>query len=163
MVPINYQNDFMLRVSKLTDYGTVMMTHMARLPERIYTATEVSAAVHIAMPTVSKMLKVLAKDGLLISHRGAKGGYALARRPEEISVAEIIIAIDGPIAFTECSGAHRLCAQERSCTIRGNWQLINRTVQIALSEVSLAQMIKPVTPQKFRVSSALPRSKVQVV
>ena len=74
----------MLRVSKLTDYGTVMMTHMARQPERVHTATEVAAAVHLAAPTVVKLLKVLAREGLLVSRRGAKGGYVLASRPEEI-------------------------------------------------------------------------------
>lgn len=134
----------MLRVSKLTDYGTVMMTHMARQPERMHTATEVAAAVHLAAPTVVKLLKALAREGLLISRRGANGGYALARRPEKISVAEVIVAIEGPIAFTECSGTEGMCAQERTCTIRGNWQRINQAVQQALEKVTLADMLLPV-------------------
>lgn len=141
----------MLRVSKLTDYGTVMMTHMARQPERLHTATEVAVAVHLAAPTVVKLLKMLTHEGLLVSRRGAKGGYTLARRPAEISVAEVIVAIEGPIAFTECSGAEGMCVQERTCTIRGNWQRINQAVQQALEKVTLADMLLPVAITPIRL------------
>lgn len=133
----------MLRVSKLTDYGHVVMAHMARQPQQIHTAVEIARAVHIALPTVSKLLKLLARAGLLISLRGAKGGYRLALEPERISVARIIAALEGPIAMTECSGSASVCIQEPSCAIRDNWQAINRAVLEALEGVSLARMAEP--------------------
>lgn len=142
----------MLRVSKLTDYGTVVMTYMARHPEQVHTATEVAAAVQLAVPTVTKLLKILARGGLLSSLRGAKGGYSLARHPGQISVAQVIHAIEGPIAFTECSGTSGLCAQERGCSIRFNWQRINQVVRQALEGVTLADMTQPVPSQPAAIA-----------
>jgi FeS assembly SUF system regulator len=133
----------MLRLSKLTDYGTVLMTRMARESGRIHTAAELAAALGLGTATVSKLLKLLAGAGLLVSHRGAKGGYTLSRRPDEISVADVIHALEGPIAFTECSGATGTCVQEATCSIRGNWRLINEAVRQALEGVTLAQMARP--------------------
>lgn len=148
----------MLRVSKLTDYGTVAMAYMARQPEQVHTAAEVAAAVRVAVPTVSKLLKMLAKGGLLLSQRGAKGGYSLSRHPERISVADVIVAIEGPIAFTECSGGSGLCVQERGCSIRANWQFINQVVRDALDKVTLLQMIQPAPSQPVKISMPAPRS-----
>ena len=90
----------MLRVGKLTDYGTVVMTYLAREPKQLHSANEMAAQLGLALPTVSKILKALVQNGLLVSHRGVKGGYSLALAPEAISVAQIIAAIEGPIALT---------------------------------------------------------------
>ncbi len=94
----------MIRLSKLTDYGLVLMSYAARNKGRtVHTARELSLESGLPLPTVSKLLKLLLQAGFLVSHRGTNGGYSLAREPEDISVAEIIAALEGPIALTECS------------------------------------------------------------
>ena len=140
----------MLRVGKLTDYGTVVMTAFARRPQRLHSANEIAAELGLALPTVSKVLKALVQHGLLMSHRGAKGGYSLAAAPEAISVAQIIAAIEGPIALTECSDTAGLCGQEPQCSVRGNWQRINSAVREALERVTLAELARPMAqPLRF--------------
>lgn len=140
----------MLRVGKLTDYGTVVMTSLAQQPARLQSAAEIAADLGLALPTVSKILKALVQHGLLVSLRGAKGGYSLALAPEEISVAQIIAAIEGPIALTECSDTAKLCEQESLCLVRGNWQRINRAVLAALEQVTLADLARPMEqPLRF--------------
>ena len=134
----------MLRVGKLTDYATVVMTHLARASGRLLSANEIATDLGLALPTVSKVLKALLQSGLLVSHRGVKGGYSLARPAEEISVAEIIVAIEGPVSLTECSGSSSTCDQESQCSVRPNWQRINQAVIEALEQVSLAELAKPV-------------------
>lgn len=134
----------MLRMSKLTDYGTVVMTYLARQADKQHAASEIAAQIQVAAPTVSKILKALAREGLVVSSRGAKGGYSLARRPADISMVEIIDALEGPVALTECGSAPGLCIQEASCSIRANWQHINTAVRQALAGVTLAQMAQPV-------------------
>lgn len=145
----------MLRLSKLTDYATVILSFMAKDETHVHAAMEIAAATGIALPTVSKILKSLVKAGVLISTRGAKGGYALARVPEKISVATVISALEGPIALTECSISHQACEQASGCDIRGNWSLINRTIHNALESVTLADMIRPaVVPEEVFIPVA---------
>lgn len=133
----------MLRVSKLTDYGTVILAHMARQPAATHTAADVAAATHIAQPTVSKLLKLLSKGKLLTSTRGAHGGYSLAYKPEQITAVQIIDAIEGPVALTECAGDHSQCGIESVCAVGHNWQRINIAIRDALKGVTLAQLAKP--------------------
>jgi len=135
----------MLRVSKLADYGTIVMASMAREPQRIHSASDVAMRIGLAAPTVSKILKTLARNGLVVSLRGAKGGYRLARPAAEISVAQIIGAMDGPIGMTQCSTRPGLCPQESACTVRANWQSINHIVLDALQRVTLEQMSAPLS------------------
>ncbi|MGZ4970550.1 MAG: SUF system Fe-S cluster assembly regulator [Methylobacter sp.] len=134
----------MLRLSKLTDYATVILSVMARDQGQVRAAMEIAAMTGIAQPTVSKILKLLVNANVLISTRGAKGGYALARVPEEISVAAVISALEGPIALTECSISHQGCEQASGCDILGNWSLINQTIHNALESVTVADLIRPV-------------------
>ncbi len=142
----------MLRMSKLADYGTVVMTTLAREPHRIQSAAEVAGRTGVAAPTVSKVLKILAREGLLVSLRGANGGYRLPRSPAQISVAQIIAALEGPIGMTECSAVPGLCSQESCCTVRSNWQKINRMVLLALEQLTLEQMTRPIgQPVKVNV------------
>lgn len=136
----------MFKLGKLTDYGTVLMTSLAGEPARVQTAQELAAATHVALPTVAKLLKLLAKAELVESHRGAHGGYRLARKPDEISVADIVCALEGPIALTECS-IHEGCGIESHCGVRSHWRLINDAIRTALDSVSLAQMSLPLNPQ----------------
>lgn len=133
----------MLRLSKLTDYASVILSFMARDNIQVHAAMEIATVTGIALPTVSKILKLLVNSDVLISTRGAKGGYVLARLPEEISVAAIISALEGPIALTECSISQQGCEQASGCDIRGNWSLINQTIHNALESVTLADLIRP--------------------
>lgn len=133
----------MLRMSKLTDYGTVVMTYLAGEPGRWHTAAEIAGQIHVAVPTVSKILKTLARHGLVQSHRGVKGGYTLARPASQITMAEVISAMEGPFGLTECSSNPGLCVQESSCSVRANWQKVNQAIRRALEGVTLAEMVRP--------------------
>jgi Rrf2 family protein len=92
------------------------------------------------------MLKTLAGAALLRSHRGAKGGYSLAREPEGVTVADILQALEGPLALMECSAGPGHCGQESSCGVREPWQRINQTVQAALQGMTLAELAGPRRP-----------------
>lgn len=133
----------MLKLSKLTDYATVILSLMAKDHERIRSAVEIANSTGIALPTVSKILKSLVNANVLISVRGTKGGYALAVAPEKITVATIISALEGPIAVTECSNTQQGCEQASGCNLRGHWNVINQAIYRALESVTLADMIKP--------------------
>jgi FeS assembly SUF system regulator len=133
----------MLRLSKLTDYATVVLAHMARAPSALHTAAEVAAGTHLSATTVSKLLKAMTRAGLVKSFRGVQGGYVLARPPERISAADIIAALDGPVAITECSSGHSLCEFEGVCRTGHAWQRINRAINRALGEISLADLSRP--------------------
>ncbi|HEY0843978.1 MAG TPA: SUF system Fe-S cluster assembly regulator [Noviherbaspirillum sp.] len=135
----------MLRLSKMADYGTVVMTAMVREPERSRSASEIAAAIQVPVPTVSKILKMLARSDLVLSLRGARGGYLLSRPANEISLADIIRAMDGPIGMTECSVTPGLCAQEAGCVVRANWQRVNQAVLGVLQQTTLDQMVAPLT------------------
>ena len=136
----------MLRLGKLTDYATVILSFMAKSQAPIHAALEISTATGIAQPTVSKILKLLVKAKVLSSIRGAKGGYALVQTPEKITVAAVIMALEGPISLTECSTTEHSCEQVSGCPIGNNWRLVNQTVQHALESVTLADMMLPVQP-----------------
>jgi len=135
----------MIRLGKLTDYGLVLMTHIARDHDRsLHTARDLSVESRLPLPTVSKLLKELLQGGLLFSHRGIKGGYSLARKPREISVAEIIAVLEGPIALTECStDISGLCDLEPSCPIKDNQRIISQVVRGALEKVMLSDLSQP--------------------
>ena len=132
----------MLRISKMSDYAILMMVELARDREML-SAHALSERVGVEVPTASKVLKLLAGSGLLESFRGPSGGYRVMRSASDISVAEVIAAIEGPIAMTECSVEEGLCNQEDSCELRGNWQRISLAVSEALQQVSLAEMAAP--------------------
>ncbi|HWU67867.1 MAG TPA: SUF system Fe-S cluster assembly regulator [Stenotrophobium sp.] len=133
----------MLKLGKLADYATMLMTAMARMPAQVYTAHDLATRTHVAAPTTAKLLKLLSKAGLIESLRGVHGGYRLSREPQRITVAEIVNAVEGPIAVTECSERHSDCSIEASCTTRANWRLINSAIRQALEAVTLAQMATP--------------------
>ena len=133
----------MLKLSKLSDYATMLATAMATEPARVYAAQELATRAHVSAPTAAKLLKMMAKHGLIESVRGAHGGYRLSRSPETITIADVIGAVEGPIAVTECSEHQSDCSIESSCATRANWRLINRAIRQALEAVSLAQMAAP--------------------
>jgi len=130
----------MLRISKLTDYGTLILACLAAQPARVWTASEVAGCTRIGLPTVSKLLKKLQRSGLVTSTRGSHGGYQLALPASEISAVRILDALEGPIAITECSGQHSSCGLESECRVGHVWQKVNGAIRRALNDISLAQM-----------------------
>ncbi|MEH6824591.1 MAG: SUF system Fe-S cluster assembly regulator [Motiliproteus sp.] len=142
----------MLRVSKLTDYGTVILAHMAREPDRTYSAASLAQSIELPISTVSKLLKLLSRSGLLSSCRGKQGGYRLITPPQEISLAKVIEVLEGPVAVTECSRRRGLCQLESHCAIRQQWQGINAVIYQALEHISLETLLeKPRASEKRRV------------
>jgi len=137
----------MIRITRQADYGIVLMTRFAASPDRLFNAPELALESTLPLPTVSKILKCLARAGLLVSHRGVKGGYSLDGDPTQLSVADVITAVDGPIAITECIvDTPGECERETICGLRGNWQRINLAVRLSLEGISLAEMIQPLPP-----------------
>ena len=130
----------MLRISRLTDYATVVLAALAADPARLRTATALAEQTHIAAPTVSKLLKQLQRAGLVTSTRGLHGGYQLARPAAQISAAAILDALEGPMALTDCAAGHGNCDIEDSCRVSRVWQRLNLAIRRALYDVSLAQL-----------------------
>jgi len=133
-----------LRISRLTDYGTMILVHLARQDGRLCSASDVAAGIHVALPTVQKILKLLTRSGLVISARGAEGGYCLGRPATALSAADILDALDGPLAITECSNENSHCELESLCQVGDAWQKINRAIRVALDDISLADLAGPV-------------------
>ncbi len=128
----------MLRITKITDYGFILLAHMANQDESLlHNAKDLSATIEIPLPTVSKVLKILTQGGILKSHQGSKGGYTLSKSAHKISTAEIIEAVEGPVAITECSTADGC---ERDCPVSSSWQKVNTAVIGALQGLTLADM-----------------------
>lgn len=131
----------MLRIGKLTDYATLILATLAREAGARRAAAELARECHLALPTVSKLLKQLQRAGLVESTRGLRGGYCLARPARQISAAAILDALEGPLALTECAtGVHSRCDLQASCSVGGSWQRINQAIRQSLEEVSLAEL-----------------------
>ena len=118
----------MLRVTKLTDYATVVLTVLASEPDVVASAAGLAERAGLEAPTVAKLLKPLAQAGLVEAFRGANGGYRLARPAQDISLFEIVEAMEGPLAMTECSLDHGECGISDQCGVRANWRRINDVV-----------------------------------
>ncbi len=141
----------MLRITKLTDYGTVVLAHLAAHGGSVCSAADVATTTGLALPTVSKLLKSLARSGLVTSTRGANGGYRLSRSPHEISAADVLDALEGPVAITECSGSDSHCEHEGVCSVGGAWQRINIAMRRALDDISLSDLLRSNSPvPRFR-------------
>jgi FeS assembly SUF system regulator len=130
----------MLRISKLTDYATVILAVLAEQPERVQTATSLAEQTRIAAPTVSKLLKQLQRASLVTSTRGLHGGYQLARPATQISAAAILDALEGPVTLTDCAAGQGHCGIEETCRVGRVWQRLNLAIRRSLYEVSLAQL-----------------------
>ena len=130
----------MVRITKLTDYGIMIMAFMANHPTKVFQAAEIATQTTLAKPTVAKLLKKLAKSEFLASHRGTHGGYQLACDPLETSVADIIGTLEGPIAITECNLGHDYCATAQHCTLKSPWSRINQVITQALQAVKLSEL-----------------------
>jgi len=134
----------MIRITRETDYGIVLLTSMVQGDDTSYSATALAKRSQLPLPMVSKILKALARAGLLLSQRGAQGGYSLARSPEHISAADIIDALEGPIAITECSTElPQACAYQEHCDVSNHWHRINGAIRHALRNISLLELSRP--------------------
>jgi FeS assembly SUF system regulator len=138
----------MLRVTKLTDYATVVLAVLASAPDRVHSAPELAELARLELPTVAKLLKPLAHAGLVEGFRGAGGGYRLARPPQQISLISIVEAIEGPLGMTECSGEHSSCEHEPHCGVQTHWRRINDVIAEALGGITLAEMLPRETPRR---------------
>ncbi len=146
----------MIRLSRLADYGVTLMSQLAAQPGRLVTAPDLALITGLPVPTVSKVLKLLAQDDLIISQRGTKGGYALIGSAVDITVAQIIAALDGPIALTDCMDDEAgICDLESQCRTRTNWRKINDAINQALGSVTLADMMLPDMPFVVRAGQAV--------
>lgn len=153
----------MMRMRRLTDYAIVLLSHLALDRQNSqHSARDLAAAAHLPIPTVNKLLKKLSRAGVLASHRGTNGGYSLAREPNEISVAQVIAALEGPISVTECgTEIPGQCGLESLCPVRSSWQNINRAIRGALEGLSISDMIRP-PPQGGTLSALSRRGEVSV-
>jgi len=137
-----------LRISKLTDYGTLLLVHLSSYAdEELCSASELAAGTGLALPTVQKIMKTLARGKLVVSARGAEGGYRLARGPDDISAAEILSELEGPVAITECSDDDSHCQLEPNCQVGGAWQKISRAIRSAMHDIRLIDLLNP--PSEF--------------
>lgn len=132
----------MLRISKLTDYAMLIVSAMAKSPDAVMSAKVLAEHLHLSLPTVSKILKILAESGLVRSQRGAIGGYQLTRHAHEISVADVITAMEGDLAVTACCSS-RHCAIDSFCALRQNWRKINDKVKDLLAGLTILDMSRP--------------------
>lgn len=137
----------MLRITRETDYGVVLLARLTASDEAVMNARDLATETQIPQPTVSKILKALARGGLLESHRGVKGGYSLAHDPESISIASVIRVLEGPIALTDCADSahadgadHSDCEHLSGCPVQGNWNRINQAIQATLEGINLVEM-----------------------
>lgn len=133
----------MLRISKMSDYGIVVLTQMVRMAHRcVHPATELAEETRIPLPTVQKVLKVLARDGLVVSMRGARGGYALADDPARVDLVRVLDCLEGPVALTDCAAHGEGCSEEAWCHVAPHWMVINRAVRTALQGVTLLEVAR---------------------
>jgi FeS assembly SUF system regulator len=140
------------RLNRLTDYAVVVLAQLAMRPDRCLSAQELARETAVPLPTVAKVLNALSHDGLVVSQRGAAGGYSLGRAPETLSVASIIQAIEGPIALTACvDGSSETCEVESLCLLRGTWDTVNSAIREALECVSLADVTAGFLPPVIAV------------
>ena len=150
----------MIRMTRLTDYGIMLLTLFARDDRRpMKSARDLAAEAKLPLPTVSKILKLLARHDLLEAHRGVRGGFTLSRKPDDITMAEVIDALEGPIGVTDCCAPSSDCGIEKSCIVKSNWMKINRVVLEALDRITLAEMTTPIllpsNPVEWKAGSRL--------
>lgn len=137
----------MLRLSKITDYGVLILRNMATSSSQLISARELADQLQLGLPTVSKILKRLVAHQLVESARGSAGGYQLSRAPNRINLAQIICALEGELAITECSGASTSCSMHTHCALKPNWQVVNEVIFTVLSNLTLADMMNNLSTQ----------------
>lgn len=140
----------MLRLSKLTDYALLVTDYLAKRPDRLISMSDISKETHVPPATVRKILNRLLEAGIVRSVRGINGGYQLGGSPESISIAQVIGAMEGPLAMTECNQLGSSCSMECHCQLKGNWIQINQWVSNLLKSMTLADLARPITFEIFK-------------
>jgi FeS assembly SUF system regulator len=148
----------MLRISKLADYAIIIVSYMAHKSQQILNAKQIAEGIHISLPTVSKVLKLLGAAQIVTSTRGIDGGYQLARMANHITIAQIVAAIEGTLAMTECCSSATLCALDSFCSIKENWKTINNIILNALGSLTLADMMKPLNATTALTLKGIPKT-----
>ena len=148
----------MLRISKMTDYAVLILANLALHDKNLLTAKEIASETHISLPTVQKILKKLNRKSLVVSKQGASGGYVLADDTKDISVADLLMKLDGDLSITQCSSDEDQCQVEDFCNIGNAWQMINQRVQWAVNAITLGDVIQPSRIEQF-ISANIPVSK----
>lgn len=147
MSELEWEQATVIRLSKMADYGIVIVTQLVRADGQQKSASDVAAETQIPQPTVSKIMKQLVRAGVLNSVRGVNGGYDLAKPKDRITVADVIEALDGPIALTSCMDADdESCGIEALCLARPNWQRINDAIRDALDSITIEEMSQTIPP-----------------
>ncbi|MCD6039271.1 MAG: putative HTH-type transcriptional regulator [Gammaproteobacteria bacterium] len=141
----------MLRISKLTDYAIIILIRLALNAQRIVSAAGIAEEVHLALPTVSKILKILAEAKLVISFRGPGGGYQLAKNATETTIAEVVLVMEGKLAMTECCAPINDCDLDSLCAVKENWQVINKMIFSVLAGFTLHDMIRPLEKSSMKL------------
>ena len=146
----------MIRIRWETDYGLILLGHLVRRASdgTIRTAREVAEWSGLPLPMVSKILKTLAREGILLSHRGVKGGYSLAQAPDQVTLAEVIQALEGPIGITECASRPGICDKESGCPLRVNWVRISGAFLETLERIPLSEMYELPPPTLLHIDDA---------
>lgn len=149
----------MIKLSNLADYAVALMGVIAQRPDHIHSSVEMNQKTHIPLPTVSKIMGIMTRSGLLVSHRGLNGGFSVAKHSDDITIADIIEAVDGPVQLTNCLGTSGSdCDWEADCATRGHWDKINDAVKQALQSVTLTEMLDPI-PDFIGKDDYVPASK----
>jgi FeS assembly SUF system regulator len=130
----------MLRVTKMTDYASMLLACLAQSPNAVHSASDLAEQTRLELPTVSKVLKPLSRAGLIAAFRGSQGGYRLARPAADISLFEVVEAMEGRLQMTDCSGTHSHCEHETHCGMQDHWRKINDVIADALKSVSIAEL-----------------------
>lgn len=138
----------MLRIGKLTDYALLIMGQFAKVPNSVLSANALAHQLHLSVPTVSKILKILSESNLINSVRGASGGYHLSKKPIDISVTDVIVAMEGKLAMTQCCDNTNTCVLDSTCAMRNNWRKINKVIQLLLDKLTILDMLKPLSITK---------------
>ena len=134
----------MIKISKLADYAVVVLGAMDSAGIKLLSASQIAAQTNLPEPTVAKVLKALAGGEVVLSVRGVQGGYRLARAPQDIDIASVIMAVDGPVSLTACvEGSTDSCSYAVTCPVNGRWNAVNDAVRFALQSITLADMIAP--------------------
>lgn len=144
----------MLRLSKLADYGALVLDYLQSHQDEYVSAKAIAETYGFGQPTVSKILKMLQIAGIVDSVRGTQGGYKLSRDPSEISVANVITALEGQPVLTECCDVKQSCIHDQHCTLKGNWKKINQVVMQVLESLSLADMAGPLNLENLQLSGS---------
>ncbi len=148
----------MLRLSKLADYGALVLDYLQSHPNTYASASEIAATYHLGNATVSKILKLLQQAHIVVSVRGHSGGYQLAKAPKDISIASIIMALEGKPVLTECCDGKQTCFHDQHCALKGNWNKVNQVIMQVLEGLSLADMASPLKAEKIDRICGIPIS-----